>query len=602
MKISVICPTRNRQHFLPQLVRLFQSQTWQDKELLILDDSPTPLSLVADGVQYFHSAQPLSIGAKRNRLIELSKGEAIAHFDDDDFYAPHYLATLAAALDGVDLVKLDGWYLLSSKDSFFGYWNTREVAETHHPVAPWQITWDDAKRASIEEASESIRWGFGFSYLYRRRLSQEIPFTDMDFGEDYDFVHRAQNSGNFSFRAIADDSGLCLHMVHDGNSSGCYPQTQLPMSELRVHFPTLPRARICLSMIVKNEAHVIERCLRSVKPFVDAWAICDTGSTDGTQDIIRRFMGDLPGELIERPWVDFATNRNEALDLSRKYGDHALVIDADDVLETDAGFAWPELGALAYMIEIVDANDTRYGRVALPRLDANWKWQGVLHEALCTPQPVSTPYLRGLRILRIFNDGARSKQSAHDKFSRDADILRRALIKEPANARYAFYLAQSLRDAGLPSEALAAYEKRVTMGGWAEEVYFSKLQIATLLERTNAPYAQIVAAWIDAYDYRPTRAEAPCELARYLRLQQRYTAAREFGKIACAIPKPDDLLFLDEGVYAWRARDELSISAYWSGDKALSAKLCRELLADPRLPAAHRERVQKNLEFSEPKT
>ncbi|HBO81928.1 MAG TPA: family 2 glycosyl transferase, partial [Cupriavidus sp.] len=87
--------------------------------------------------------------------------------------------------------------------------------------------------------------------------------------------------------------------------------------------------RICLSMIVKNEAAVIERCLRAVRPHIHAWAISDTGSTDGTQDIIRNTLGDLPGELIERPWVDFSTNRNEALALAAKHGDYALLIDAD---------------------------------------------------------------------------------------------------------------------------------------------------------------------------------------------------------------------------------------------------------------------------------
>lgn len=357
--------------------------------------------------------------------------------------------------------------------------------------------------------------------------------------------------------------------------------------------------RICLSMIIKNESAVIERCLRSARPFIHSWAIADTGSTDGTQEIVRKFMSDLPGELIERPWKDFATNRNEALELAKKYGDYALIIDADEIFEADPGFAWSNLDAPGYLLELI-FGDTRYRRVAMPRLDLDWAWKGVLHEALVSSHAAQARYLPGLRI-RVFSDGARSQQTVQEKFSRDAEVLRRALIAEPDNARYAFYYAQSLRDAGKPVESLAAYEKRIAMGGWPEEVYFSKLQVATLLERTNAPYAQIVAAWIDAYDYRPTRAEAPCELARYLRLQQRYTAAREFGKIACAIVRPDDVLFMDEPVYAWRSRDELSISAYWSGDRALSARLCRELLADPRLPANQRERVQKNLDFSEGK-
>lgn len=354
--------------------------------------------------------------------------------------------------------------------------------------------------------------------------------------------------------------------------------------------------RVCLSMIVKNEAHVIERCLRSLKPYIHAWAISDTGSSDGTQDLIRKFMADVPGELIERPWVDFATNRNEALELAKKHGDYALIIDADEVIEADRDFRWGALDAPGYLLELI-YGELRYRRVALPRLNADWTWRGVLHEALVSPYAAQAQYLPGLRI-RVFTDGARSQQSQVEKFSRDAEVLRRALIDEPGNARYAFYLAQSLRDAGRPEEALAAYERRVTMGGWAEEVYFSRLQIAVLKERRAAPYAEIVAAYLDAYDFRPIRAEAPCELARYLRLQQRYAAAREFARIACALPKPDDVLFIDQTVYDWRARDELAVSAYWCGDRALSARLCRELLADARLPPGERERVQKNLDFA----
>ncbi|MGW8788902.1 glycosyltransferase, partial [Heyndrickxia sporothermodurans] len=48
---------------------------------------------------------------------------------------------------------------------------------------------------------------------------------------------------------------------------------------------SVARKTICLSMIVKNEASVIRRCLDSVRPLIDTWVIIDTGSTDGTQDI-----------------------------------------------------------------------------------------------------------------------------------------------------------------------------------------------------------------------------------------------------------------------------------------------------------------------------
>jgi glycosyltransferase involved in cell wall biosynthesis len=47
----------------------------------------------------------------------------------------------------------------------------------------------------------------------------------------------------------------------------------------------MPRKSVCLNMIVKDEAHVIRRCLGSVRPLIDSWVIVDTGSSDGTQSL-----------------------------------------------------------------------------------------------------------------------------------------------------------------------------------------------------------------------------------------------------------------------------------------------------------------------------
>jgi glycosyltransferase involved in cell wall biosynthesis len=351
--------------------------------------------------------------------------------------------------------------------------------------------------------------------------------------------------------------------------------------------------RICLSMIVKDESAVIERCLRSVKPFVQAWAISDTGSSDGTQDIVRRVMAGLPGELIERPWSDFATNRNHALDLARRHGDYALVIDADEVFEADPGFSWGALVEPGYLLEFVYGS-TRYRRLALARLDAGWRWQGVLHESLVRDGVTDAAFIDGARI-RVFSDGSRSRLAPAEKYARDAEVLRRALLDEPDNSRYAFYLAQSLRDAGRTAEAIAAYERRAAMGGWIDEVYYSRLQVGLLKRASGASYADALAALVDAVDCAPLRAEALVELARHLRENGRLALARQFAHAATRLPQPADALIVEPSVYEWRARDELAVACFACGDRGESARLWRELLADPRLPPPERERLRRNL-------
>ena len=88
---------------------------------------------------------------------------------------------------------------------------------------------------------------------------------------------------------------------------------------------------ITLVMIVKNESKVITRCLESVKDYIDYWVICDTGSTDGTQDIIKTFFSNvnIPGKLHNHKWVNFGFNRSLAIELARNKSDYSLLLDAD---------------------------------------------------------------------------------------------------------------------------------------------------------------------------------------------------------------------------------------------------------------------------------
>ena len=288
--------------------------------------------------------------------------------------------------------------------------------------------------------------------------------------------------------------------------------------------------KICLSMIVKNEAHVIERCLRSVFPFVDAWVICDTGSTDGTQAIVRQVMAGKPGLLVERPWVNFAHNRNEALQLAQERGEYVFFIDADETLMLDRVIDTSVLKGDAYYLTC-EYGGMRYGRVALVRGALPWRWNGVVHEFLECAAPYTHETLDG-PLVWVAHEGARSRDPS--TYLKDAALLEEALKSEPDNTRYWFYLAQSYRDAGKLNESRHTYRKRAQMQGFDEEIWYSRYQIGVLSERLGDNPAVVSHAYLEAYQTRATRAEPLVALARYHRERNEFALASLYARQAVA--------------------------------------------------------------------
>jgi glycosyltransferase involved in cell wall biosynthesis len=343
-------------------------------------------------------------------------------------------------------------------------------------------------------------------------------------------------------------------------------------------------------MIVKDEGHVIERCLLSVKDFISHWVIVDTGSTDNTKEVITRVMGNIPGEIVDRPWKDFGHNRTEALDLARSKADYSLWIDADDIIVVD-GNPFKELTASAYSF-LVKYGSTVYTRAHLFNNQLPWKFEGVIHEYPHANGINNSELLLGITYC-VIGGGARSKQ---DKFSRDIKILEEALLSDPDNVRYVFYLAQSYRDAKEYEKAIKTYDKRVKMGGFQEEVWCSLYQIARLYEFMGLSQ-WIISAYLKAYDYRPQRAESIYSLAKYCRLQENYNLAFMFADIAKNIKRTCDVLFVDESVYDWRALDEFAISAYYVGRYDASFMANNLLITSGKLPSDELERIISNRNF-----
>ncbi len=364
--------------------------------------------------------------------------------------------------------------------------------------------------------------------------------------------------------------------------------------------PDAPPARpaICLNMIVRNEAHVVARALDLVAPFISSWVIVDTGSDDGTQDVIRDHMARLgiPGQLYERPWRDFGHNRSEALALAQGRADYIWVLDADDAV-----VGTPDLTGLDAAVYDVRR---RFGSTVywLPQLFRDGlavRYIGVTHEYTEWDGDQAAVHLEGAYHVEDLHVSARNMSG--EKAARDRDLLLAEVQRHPDDARSVFYLAQSYFDLADYANALRWYARRVELGGWEQEVYFALFRTALSLKASGAPWPQVQDAYLRAWEFRPGRAEPLFNIAVAYRLDQRYQLGYLFARRAAETRYPEaDNLFVSSDVYAWRAADERAICASQIGRHAEAFGLCRSLLARADIPDEDRQRIAVNRDFSVP--
>lgn len=238
-KISIITPTKDREAFLPQIWKCVQNQTIPDFEWLIHDGSCDPSPFLTalkekdDRVRYMHEPKDMSIGAKRNALCHEATGKTIVHFDDDDYYAPGYVEGMLSLLarENADFVKLFGFYLYHQRSGLFGYWDMEVAFPLHYIMDPRK----DDLHVGPKHRNHQDEWGYGFSYVYARKVWMAHPFEDERFGEDQPFATAAV--ANFKHAGMQDRDFLMVHVMHGTNASIAYPQQILTHDVGQACFP-----------------------------------------------------------------------------------------------------------------------------------------------------------------------------------------------------------------------------------------------------------------------------------------------------------------------------------------------------------------------------
>ena len=366
---------------------------------------------------------------------------------------------------------------------------------------------------------------------------------------------------------------------------------------------------VTLCMIVKDEAHIIRECLDSMVSYVDRFDITDTGSSDDTIEVIKKWgeENNIPGEVYEIPWQGFGKSRTVSLQNAKAGGaEYAWVIDADDKVE--GNFKYPDkMTHDSYALNI-HRGEFNWWRNQIFRLESGWEYVGVIHEyANCTGKENAECFrLEGDYHIEARTMGNRTKEFGEDqraKYRKDAHTLISCLENEedpnyePDNLRYVFYVAQSFFDAQDYEDAMGWYEKRAKMGGWDEEVWYSVYRVAICKCLLNKPWEEAQDVFLQAWNIRPHRAEPLYQLARIHRQNNNPRLGYLFAQQAVKIPfPPNDILFLTRDIYDWMCLDELASSAYYAGDMMAGLEASNKLLEEKKFPEEHKDRIVGNFQ------
>lgn len=349
-------------------------------------------------------------------------------------------------------------------------------------------------------------------------------------------------------------------------------------------------SKICLNMIVKNEAKIILNTLKSLAPYIDYYIIFDTGSLDETPEIIRGFFEQekIPGELHFIDFINFEQARNTALQAaqaSKIEFDYIFLCDADLELQVNDPEFKTKLSEEAYSIRQYTV-DTSFANIRLVQKNLAARYIGATHEFLSVPCFISTTDY-------IYMKDHATGVSRENKSIRDIRLLTKEFEKEPTNTRFCFYLAMSYADLRLYKEAIYYFNKRIELGGWEEEAFYSYLRIALCHKDMMSSEDIIIKAFQTAYDFRPSRAEPLYELMLLYKNKGDIDLAIHYGEKAAKIPYPkEDVVFVWKTIYDYEILELLAECYYLTENYQNSSKCYQQLIDKPTLLESDRERIQ----------
>jgi len=227
---------------------------------------------------------------------------------------------------------------------------------------------------------------------------------------------------------------------------------------------------VSLCQIVRNEAHQLADCLAPVTALFDEVVVVHTGSSDGTQDVARRFTP----HVHSFPWCDdFAAARNASLAQAR--GEWIFWLDADDRLTPE------NVGRLRMLLDRLGTQPQIYlmdttcsltyasegsrviSHARLFRRHPDLRWQGRVHEQL-RPAPATLGYETIWSDVQIDHVGYQDAALRQRKLQRDIRLLRMDYAVDPDDVSTLLHLGLSYARMGSNASARQHLERLLAAG------------------------------------------------------------------------------------------------------------------------------------------
>jgi tetratricopeptide (TPR) repeat protein len=348
------------------------------------------------------------------------------------------------------------------------------------------------------------------------------------------------------------------------------------------------RPLMALVMMLKNEAHTLPDTLTGLGEYFDYYYILDTGSTDGTQQMVVDLLGGN-GELHEEPFVDYGTTRNRVMDIATVAAKTKLppvflfMMSADETLVEPAKLrAFAEahrhsVGSMHEAYPLVMNVGWSFDSLRLSRTDARWRYVGKVHEYLAAPDGKGRQSIRIPDVSIKFTVTDPERRGDREKMI--ARILEKELEADPSDGRSSFYLARTYNVLRNHTASLAQFQNRVRIGGWPEEVYESMYAIGWQRAALDQDWPVVQQAFLDAHAFAPDRAEPLHAIADHYARKKNWPLAFVFALQASRLVYPKHAaLWVQADVYKWKCHYVLGMAAEAIGEYQVGARALVEVL------------------------